>query len=54
MWYHDNQLRKKLNLCMLLEANKTSLQESNKNTKYVLAISGADPALQTEFVEFLV
>ena len=22
MWYPDNQLRKKLNLCMLLQANK--------------------------------
>ena len=32
--YADNQLRKKLNLCMLVQANK---QESNKNTKYVLA-----------------
>ena len=33
--YPDKQLRKKLNLCMLLQANK---QESNKNTKYVLAV----------------
>ena len=25
MWYPDNQLRKKLNLCMLLQANKNIL-----------------------------
>ena len=25
MWYPDNQLRKKLNLCMLLQANKNTL-----------------------------
>ena len=25
MWYPDNQLRKKLNLCMLLQANKKIL-----------------------------
>ena len=25
MWYPDNQIRKKLNLCMLLQANKNSL-----------------------------
>ena len=37
-WYTDNQLRKKLNLCMLVQVNKTSLEESNKNKKYILAI----------------
>ena len=36
MWYPDNQLRKKLNLCMY--QIRTYLQESKKNTKYVLAI----------------
>ena len=36
MWYPDNELRKKLNLCMLLQANKKI--KSNRNTKYVLAI----------------
>ena len=25
MWYPDNQLRKKLNLCMILQANKNIL-----------------------------
>ena len=35
MWYPDNQLRKKLDLCM----QKRPMQESNKNTKYVLTIT---------------
>ena len=39
MWYLDNQLWKNLNLCMLLQARKNPLQESNKNTKHVLTIT---------------
>ena len=39
MWYPDNELKKKFNLCMLLQANKNIFcKESNKSTKYVLAI----------------
>ena len=45
MWDPDNQYRKKLNLCMLLQANKNILfknemriKKSNENTKYVLTM----------------
>ena len=38
MWHPDNQLRKKLNFFMLLQADKNNFARINKNTKYVLAI----------------
>ena len=38
MWYPDNQLKKKLNLCMYCKQIKTSLHKSNKNTKYALSM----------------
>ena len=33
MWYHDNQLRKKLNLRMLLQANKNILYKNQIRTQ---------------------
>ena len=39
MWYPDNQLRKKSQFVhTTTRKQKPPLQESNKNTKYVLAI----------------
>ena len=39
MWYHDNQLRKKTQpVHATTSKEKHPLQESNKNSKYVLTI----------------
>ena len=35
MWYFDNQLRKKLNLCMLLEANKNIVCKNQIRIQYM-------------------
>ena len=36
MWYPDNQLRKKLNLCMLLQANKNIICKDQIRTQKIL------------------
>ena len=35
MWYFDNQLRKKLNLCMLLEANENIFYKNQIRIQYM-------------------